>query len=392
MVSDPVVDAFVQHLAGIKDPSEVERLLASTKLRAVNIVPEENLEPPVRTLEEYLASDIAIPPVLIGPAMCVRGGLNATIGRSGKGKTVFSLNRSLRWACGRPLFDTWVDKDGDPHMTPVDYEPLKVMVVENEGAAGMFHRTMGTMVHAEGYLTADERKLVKENVLIWGEGGYSGLKLDDPARTQELRRGVEKWQPDIVFIEPFRSLWKGEENSATEMSVVVDNLIGIAADYNCGVWISHHEKKGGSGEDDKMSAARGSTVLENFVTIMEHFEPAKGGDFREVSWSKSRYEVAPNPVRLEWNAAAWWYNHVPADAIQEAIVLALRTNADEPMTIKELAEELREPENKVRKECAAMADQGKLKVYKSVSDGFGSTGKRYALPVEDNAERGGLSV
>jgi hypothetical protein len=384
-------DAFVQHLATLK-PDEVERALASAKLKAVNLVADDLLEPPVRTLNDYLASDIAIPPVLVGPAMCVRGGLNATIGRSGKGKTVFSLNRALRWAAGLPLFSTWVDKDNQPHMAPIDFEPLKVMVVENEGAAGMFHRTMGVMMNAPGYLTDDDRKLAGENVLVWGEGGYSGLKLDDPTRTQELRRGVEKWKPDLVFIEPFRSLWSGEENSATEMAIVVDNLIGIAADYDCGVWISHHEKKGGAGEDDKMSASRGSTVLENFVTVMENFEQAKGGDFREVSWSKSRYEVAPNPVRLVWNNQAWWYDHVPEEAIEEAVTLALRTNVDEPMSLKELVAELEEPESKLRKVLKKMAEGGKIKQYKSVSDGFGSTGARYGLPRDENFERGGLAV
>jgi hypothetical protein len=256
----------------------------------------------------------------------------------------------------------------------------------------MFHRTMGVMMNAPGYLTDDDRKLAGENVLVWGEGGYSGLKLDDPTRTQELRRGVEKWKPDLVFIEPFRSLWSGEENSATEMAIVVDNLIGIAADYDCGVWISHHEKKGGAGEDDKMSASRGSTVLENFVTVMENFEQAKGGDFREVSWSKSRYEVAPNPVRLVWNNQAWWYDHVPEEAIEEAVTLALRTNVDEPMSLKELVAELEEPESKLRKVLKKMAEGGKIKQYKSVSDGFGSTGARYGLPRDENFERGGLAV
>lgn len=384
--------AVAAHLASLGDAEKINAFMRQARmLAAVNVDPE-TLKPPIRTLEDYLAADIKIPPVLVHPFLCVRGGLNVTVGRAGKGKTVMNLNRMLRWSAGLPMFDGWLDSEGNDMLAPS--HPLKVLIVENEGAAGMFHRQIGLMLHAEEYLPRPARELAKKNTLIWGEGGYSHLKLDDEAKLAELRRGVEEWKPDLVFIEPFRSLWSGEENSSTEMNVVVDALVGIATDFDCGVWAAHHEKKGGAGEDDKMSAARGSTVLEGIVTVMENFESTKGGELRELLWSKSRYEVAPPPVRMSWDHEAKWYKHVPAEALEDDIVRALSENSDEPMSVSELAETLDETKTKIRDACKKMKTDGKIKALASqpLPGGGGTTGPRYRLPSGDNTEFGGMAI
>jgi hypothetical protein len=377
-MSDLTVDALARHLAALGDADKINQFIRQARMLGANQADASAFEPPIRTLAVYLASEIEIPPVLIHPFMCVRGGLNVTIGRAGKGKTVMNLNRMLRWSAGLPMFDDWVDRDGVAYLSPEG--PLRILIVENEGAAGMFHRQIGIMLHSEKYLSLEARALAKENTLIWGEGGYSHLKLDDPAKLDGLRRGVEKWKPDLVFIEPFRSLWSGEENSSTEMNTVVDALVGLATDYDCGVWAAHHEKKGGSGEDDKMSSARGSTALEGIVTVMEHFEAAKGGELRELGYSKSRYEVPPPPVRMAWNHESKWYDHIPSSVLEDEILVALGENNDEPMTVSDLSETLDENKNKIRAAMGKLADDGKVKKMQSIATQSGSTGARYRLP------------
>lgn len=378
-MTDSALQNFAELLRATTDEAERARMIARVKMLAMKDAPAEAFEPPIRTLGDYLACEIEVPPVLVEPNIVVRGGLNATIGRAGKGKTVMNLNRMLRWSAGKPLFSGWKGSDGIVQLNPS--HPLKILVVENEGAAGLFHRQIGIMLNAEGFLTDEDRKLCKENLLVWGEGGYSGLKLDDPNKLNGLRAGCEKWEPDIVFVEPFRSLWNGEENSATEMNVVVDALIGIATDYECGCIIAHHERKSGAGDDgEKMSAGRGSTVLEGAVTVMENFEGVKGGDFRQLTWSKSRHGKAPNPVRMEWVPEAWWYKHVPESKIGEDILSALRDNADEPMTTSDLMEVTDEKRDKLTKVLRQMADEGKIKKMSSSHGQDGSSGFRWRLP------------
>ena len=367
-------------------------MLAQAKLLASREAPKEAFDAPIRTLGDYLAAPIEVPPVLVQPYMVVRGGLHATIGRAGKGKTVMNLNRLLRWSAGKPMFDGWEDGEGNAFMAPD--EPLKILIIENEGAAGLFHRQIGIMLHAEGFMSEDDRKLAKENVLIWGEGGYSDLKLDDEKKRDLVRAGVDQWKPDLVFIEPFRSLWAGEENSSTEMSIVVDALIGIATEFECATLIAHHQKKGGGeGEGyERMSDARGSSVLEGAVTFMENFDSVKGGEYRELSWSKNRHGKPPNPVRMEWVPDAWWYKWVPISNLDESILSALRENSDEPMSIADLHEALQEPKGKLRERTAKLADEGRIKKLPSIPTAGGSTGMRYRMPQSEESNLGGLAV
>jgi len=356
---------------------------------AMNQVTPEAFDPPIDTLGNYMARPIPVPPILIEPALIVRGGITVTIGRAGKGKTQMNLNRILRWSAGKPMFEGLETKDGTKILAPS--EPLKILIIENEGAAGMFHKQMGIMLNAQGFLTDEDRDLAKENILIWGDGGYSGLKLDDPAQLAHVRAGCEKWKPDILFIEPFRGLWKGEENSSTDMANVADSLSGIASDYDCGVILTHHEKKSGRGEEGEgMSAARGSTVLEGVVATMENFEPVKGGDFREVSWSKVRYGGGHKllPVRMEWQHGAWWYRHVAINAIQQTVLDVLE-GEDEPQSIKDLEEATDEKDHVIRKALKDLIGDGKIKKMASVHTGHGSSGNRYRLATSGEAEPGG---
>jgi hypothetical protein len=362
-------------------------------MRAVKQAPDEAFEPPIRTLGQYLDDPIEVPPELVTPYILVRGGMTCTVGRAGKGKTVMNLNRLLKWSAGLPMFEGWFDPEGNKLLAPPDDKPLKSLIIENEGAAGLFHRQVGIMLHAEGYLTEQQRELAKENLLVWGDGGYSNLKFDDPKQLDSVRAGIEKYEPDIVFVEPFRGLWRGEENSATDMAVVVDAMMNIAADYKIGVLLAHHERKSGAGDDgEKMSVARGSGVLEGVVTALENFESVKAGEQRELSWSKSRHAGAPNPVRMTWDHQAWWYSHVPTTAIEETIVGALRDQPDEPMTVADLHDATDEPKGKIREICKKLKSENRVKALPSISDGTGSTGPRYMIAGEGSTGTGGLEI
>lgn len=392
METPKVVDDFIRHFASIEDPNARERMLASIKLRAVNLAPESAFEPDVSSLRDYLAKPIILPPSLVWPTIAVRGEITTTLGRAGKGKTTMNINRIFAWSAGRSMFPGWCDKDGNEYLKPE--KPLRTMIAENEGNAGMFHQKVGLLIH-HGDLNKDERELALDNIFIHGDGGYSGMKLDSDEGVSKLRASVENCPggpPDILFIEPFRSLWRGEENSATDMAKVVDNIVSLATDYNCAVILSHHERKGGYGEDDKMSAARGSTVLEGVVAVMENFESVKDGDFRELTWSKARYLPAPAPVRMEWDRDTGWYKWVPQTVVEDTIVQALG-NADEALTKKQIMEETGESDYQAGKTLTKLVQSGKIKrMASSTGMGGGTTGYRYRLPTADNTESGGLAI
>lgn len=387
-MTDSAVQNFASLLAAADTDAERARLISRAKMLAVKEVPEEKLAPPIKTVGEYLASEIPIPPALVTPTLVVRGEITTTLGRAGKGKTTYNLNRIIRWSAGKPLFDDFRNKEEEAYLMP--YKPLKTLVIENEGSAGMFHTKLKKMINAPGYLTDEEKELVNENMLIWGDGGWQGVKLDDPNVLNTVREGCEIWEPDILFIEPFRGLWKGEENSSTDMANVIDNIIGIATDYKCGVILSHHEKKGGAGEDDPMSAARGSTVLEGAVAVMENFRAVKDEKYREVTWSKARYLQPPPSMRMEFQRDDEWYAFVPFDEIEQQVIETLQENEDEPLTKSELCEAMDEEPRKLARILTKMHEDEKIKRMPPSRGQNGSSGYRYRLPSPqgDDDEKG----
>ncbi len=375
-----VVEAFGSLLAQTEDPAARSRLIKRAELLGAKEVPKDAFEPPVTPLGEYLDTPIEVPPSLVWPTIVVRGELTATLGRAGKGKTTMNLNRIFKWAAGRPLFDGFVNPEDETQTYLAPERPLRTLILENEGSAGMFHQKVGTMVYNCGDVLSDEdRELIRENIFIWGDGGYSGLKLDNDQNVAHLRAGIEKCEPDIVFVEPFRGLWKGEENSSTDMAVVIDNIIAMATDYKCGFVLSHHERKGGAGDDDLMSAGRGSTVLEGAVACMENFQGVKGQDLRQMQWSKARYLQPPPTMRLEYSFDTGWYSHVPDSRLEIAVLEAIN-EADSPVTKADLAEMLSEKPEDVSKVANKLATEGRIKRLQSesVPGGRGTTGYRYA--------------
>lgn len=380
------IKAFAAELAA-SDENERAALIARAKMIAMQQADPEAFEAPIRTLGEYIDTPIEIPPVLVEPALLVRGSILCTVGRAGKGKTQVNLNRIMKWSVGRSLFDGLTNHDGVAILGPNG--PLRTLIIENEGAAGMFHRQVGVMLNAADYLTDEERKVARENILVWGDGGWSGLKLDDPQQLNMVRAGCEQHKPDILFVEPFRGLWQGDENSSTDMVKVVDALSGIASDYNCGVVLTHHERKSGTSEDgEKMSSARGSSVLEGVVATMENFEIAKGGDLRELSWSKVRYGGghAILPVRMQWQPGDWWYKHVALDQIEQETLNALADSDPEPMTIRDLMETLGEKEHAVRRIVKRLLESTPPKIRKAPSGAQGG-GNRYRVASPNTEDR-----
>lgn len=347
--------AYGEFLAGLGSDEDRQRAMQQLKQLVLAQLPDQEIgKPPISTLGEYLDTEIELPPMLVEPGLVARGAISAMIARGGKGKTAVSLNRLVRWSMGKPLIDDLPDL-----MKPVG--PLKVLIIENEGAPGHFQTVLRTIL-MENDFTADEIALARENVTIWGDGGWSGLKLDDPENIALVDRAVGETNCDIVFIEPFRGLWRGDENSSTEMANVLDAISDIANRHDCAALLTHHENKsGGSENSDPMSAARGSSVMEAVAAVMERWSPVKGGRQRELSWIKARFAEAPAPVRLEFDRERWSYRHVAEEEGEREVLGLLSQFPGQYMTLAEIKDELGESYQKVRKWANALAEEDKVK-------------------------------
>jgi hypothetical protein len=366
METDAHVKGFSEYLAGLGD-EERNQALAQARVLAVSAAPSENVgEPPVRTLAEYLRDKIPEPPSLVmadvvddlpPTGQVVRGAVSLLTSPGGKGKTVLSLNRIVRWAAGLPLFDG-LETSYRPR------EPLKTLVIENEGAAGFFQSRLERMIDHFEFDPA-ERRLVDKNVLIWGDGGWSSLKLDDGTNMDLVRRAMEKYEPDILFMEPLRGLHVQEENDNTAMAALLDTLHGIARDYKGGIMLTHHERKSGVGEStEEMWAVRGAAALTDLAGVVERFKSVKNGSQREVSNTKSRFGPAPGPARMKFDPVAWRYDYVPESELDMQILSTLEAMPGEWYSAEHVAELVGETLAVSRTALNSLASDSKIKKMK----------------------------
>lgn len=295
--------------------------------------------PPVRRLGEFLDAEIKVPPALVSPNSIVRGALAATVGAGGVGKTSMLMGRLMRWAAGVPWFE-------DIAEAFVPTQPLKTLVIENEGAGGMFQMKLRTMLDNAGF-DADHVQLVRDNILIWGEGGYSGIRLDDPPAVAQVKRALEEWEPDILFLEPFARLWQGNENDNSEMNAILSGLEELAAKHDCAIMLAHHRRKGevGAGQSAQ-EFARGASALEGAVRYMEFLHRSKNG-WMEIETTKNTYADVTGPYYLDWRGNdTGWHQHV--DAVQK--IIDLLNERGSALTAKQIGRAdtgIGEPENRV---------------------------------------------
>lgn len=343
---------IIKYLAGL-DPdardAAFEQINAGVKLLSPDVTTDPR-KPMWTPLGEYLEQEIETPPFLVSAGQVVQGEITALIARAGKGKTTLARQRMMRWAAGLPLFDNL-------YGSQVPVRPLKIGLLENEGVAWDMQNKLDHLLTDAG-LNSEQQDVARENLVVWKDGGYSGLKLDKDEDFEELDWNIGiKGDLDVVIMEPFRGLWRGEENDSTQMEAVLDRIVQLATKHQIAVLLSHHERKSGAGEDGEwMSASRGSGVLEGKVAVMEHFRSVKEGELRELSWSKSRYFPERGSIRMRYIEGDHHYELIEETALEQEIKAALAAAGGEWFNLTEIAEEVREGEDRVRKAVNKLLD------------------------------------
>lgn len=347
------------------------RVNAIIKLAA----PVEDVDPrpPVHSLEEYFAMDLKEPPSLISDCQVVRGEITATISRAGLGKTTLLTNRMMRWAAGLPLFNDLEDVQAPD-------APLKLLLIENEGS-GYYMRENMEKLYEHIAITEEKKELAQKNLMVWGDGGYTGLKVDSDEDMEIVERALGEHTPDILLLEPFRGIWTGDENDNSAMEEVLDRLVALANTFDCGIMLSHHANKAPI-EGDWMGSSRGATALEGKVAAMEVFYEVHGGEQRELKWVKKRYgkKHRPAPIRMEYAFETRSLERIPDSDIQQE-VLSFLAGEEPPMwwTKAQIAEECDETQDRIdKKALRPLLEQGRI--VKKNKEG----GTKYRLKVGDS--------
>jgi hypothetical protein len=140
----------------------------------------------------------------------VRGTLSVLAGKPGEGKSLVAMAIAAGVSRGEAV-------------AGIACRPGKVLVIDAENGQGEIHRR----VHALGPL--GDRVEVFEAV---------GLNLATDLK--EVEQAVMEYEPDLLLLDSFRSLWMGRENDSGEVAHVLDRLRNMVRETAVGTLLIHH--------------------------------------------------------------------------------------------------------------------------------------------------------
>lgn len=106
----------------------------------------------------------------------------------------------------------------------------------------------------------------------------------------------------LLILDPLSHLHTADENSASQMSKLVQVLKGIGGETGTGIMISHHTSKAAvfNGQGDLQQSARGSSALVDAARIVMTLHRPKDADSYslELTWAKLNGVAPIAPMRL----------------------------------------------------------------------------------------------
>lgn len=83
-----------------------------------------------------------------------------------------------------------------------------------------------------------------------------GLSIDKP---DQIRAEIEKAEPDLLIVDPFRRVYRGQENDSAEVAKAMAFFAALRSEYGLDPVVSHHTRKNLEGSEFWEDAARGSS-------------------------------------------------------------------------------------------------------------------------------------
>jgi hypothetical protein len=182
-----------------------------------------------------------------------------------------------------------------------------------------------------------------DNFMIENTSG-APLKLDSRAGQERLRGLLDSNMPDLLILDPFLTFHDKDENSASEMASVLEQILKLKHQFKVGVLLIHHFGKPSLAERKGSHRIRGSSVIgdkADSMVLLDPLNPAKNGVSLPNSGSGRisfvlRSDADPGDILVRLDPASLWFVRADQDAPQqggklpaEAIAEAVRDHGGE---------------------------------------------------------------
>jgi len=291
---DKIITGLIQ-LPDLQKTIMIPKLIRSEIFTASEI--DEAFKIPIEERKEIKLSEIKnikLSPenLLMGRGLMPEKGYMVLSSSEKKGKTLFALNMSLCLVSGNYFLDIPVMKK------------CKVFYIFSESNVYMIKDTMTKILSGftEKGIKIEDKDL--ENFLFYNAKVSKLIFKQGGKEIPELKKSIERFEPDVVIIDPIGRIVDYTLNNAENIVILVNLMISIR---NCFWVLVHHSRKRASEDIEKItdpiSRIRGSSNLANFAESIICIEP--GGDKMPDNYKKIYFSVRrayePIPLQVKWD-------------------------------------------------------------------------------------------
>jgi hypothetical protein len=183
----------------------------------------------------------------IAPGYALRRAVTAVAGPGGAGKSMLVLAWSIALALNRP------------HGRFVPGRPCRVMVYNVEDDRDEQRRRLSGALRYFNAQPSDLRGKLKR-LGPTQVGTLLDKERVDTEAMKELKRHIEDFRPDVLFLDPFVELHSEEENDNGALRAVVATFRALAVHYDMAVVLLHHTRKGAAGSPGDPDIFRGASA------------------------------------------------------------------------------------------------------------------------------------
>jgi biotin operon repressor len=208
------------------------------------------------------------------PGLLMHGSANILGGTTKIGKSFVALDVCTAVASGTP----WAGCFEVPAKAPVT-----LFAAEDPEAVVDFR--LRALARARGFALAElPLEVIVEPVRL-------------PEGIDRVAANLERSRPGLLLFDPLIRLHRADENSAAEMSVILDGLRSVAREFRTAVLLVHHTRKAPAGSSVG-AALRGSSDLAAFGDSNLYLRQLSNDDTLELK-IEHRAAARPPPVRIQ---------------------------------------------------------------------------------------------
>jgi AAA domain len=192
----------------------------------------------------------------------IRGEITVVAAPGGAGKTALATGMAVEIATSKTLLGEKIWGGDNLKVLFINAEDSGIEIVRRVWAFSLAHahRIAGQNLNRLYVAGADDARVQRLSFLRTIDRNVSAL---DPSGFELLESALDELRPDVLILDPLVAFCGGGNmNDNAVMSLVMQELKRLAADFNCAVLVLHHTRKGGDlGNPEAISGAAATVNL-----------------------------------------------------------------------------------------------------------------------------------